>query len=67
MNVVSSSRRGKDNIIKATYSPLINSLQSSLGLNATGSAAVSKMGAMGGNAGCRKNQEDTLRGKCHKV
>lgn len=54
MNVVSSFKESKDNIIKATYTPLINSLQSSLGLNATGSAAVSKMGAMGGMQGAGK-------------
>ena len=54
MNVVSSFKESKDNIIKATYTPLINSLQSSLGLNATGSAAVSKMGTMGGMQGAGK-------------
>ena len=60
VNVVSSFKESKDNIIKATYTPLINSLQSSLGLNATGSAA-GKMGAMGamqgaGNAGSAAGQ-----------
>lgn len=54
MNVVSSFKESKDNIIKATYTPLINSLQNSLGLNATGSAAGSKMGAMGGMQGAGK-------------
>ena len=54
MNVVSSFKESKDNIIKATYTPLINSLQNSLGLNATGSAAGSKMGAMGGMQGMPK-------------
>ena len=54
MNVVSSFKESKDNIIKATYTPLINSLQNSLGLNATGSSAGSKMGAMGGMQGAGK-------------
>ena len=53
MNVVSSFKESKDNIIKATYTPLINSLQNSLGLNATGSAA-GKMGTMGGMQGMPK-------------
>lgn len=54
MNVVSSFKESKDNIIKATYTPLINSLQSSLGLNAT-SGASGMMGAMGGMQGAGKN------------
>ena len=53
VNVVSSFKESKDNIIKATYTPLINSLQSSLGLNAT-SGASGKMGAMGGMQGAGK-------------
>lgn len=54
MNVVSSFKESKDNIIKATYTPLINSLQSSLGLKAT-SGASGMMGAMGGMQGAGKN------------
>lgn len=59
INVVSSFKESKDNIIKATYTPLINSLQNSLGLNATGSAAGSKMGAMGGMQGAGKTGSAT--------
>lgn len=58
MNVVSSFKESKDNIIKATYTPLINSLQNSLGLNATGSAA-GKMGTMGGMQGAGKTGSAT--------
>lgn len=58
MNVVSSFKESKDNIIKATYTPLINSLQNSLGLNATGSAA-GKMSSMGGMQGAGKTGSAT--------
>lgn len=58
MNVVSSFKESKDNIIKATYTPLINSLQNSLGLNATGSSA-GKMGTMGGMQGAGKTGSAT--------
>lgn len=55
MNVVSSFKESKDNIIKATYTPLINSLQNSLGLNATGSSA----GKIGGIQGAGKTGSAT--------
>ncbi len=55
MNVVSSFKESKDNIIKATYTPLINSLQNSLGLNATGNSA----GKIGGIQGAGKTGSAT--------
>ncbi len=55
MNVVSSFKESKDNIIKATYTPLINRLQNSLGLNATGSSA----GKIGGIQGAGKTGSAT--------
>ena len=49
-NVISTFREGKDNIIKATYTPLLNTGLSALGLNASSGAGASRMGAMGGAA-----------------
>lgn len=47
-NIISTFRESKDNIIKATYTPLLNTGLSSLGLNTATGVGAAKMGAMGG-------------------
>lgn len=47
-NVISTFKESRDNIFKATYTPLLTAVQGAIGFGSNTGGAAAKMGAMGG-------------------